>query len=146
LAPRAEADEVAQEAFLRLYRHIATIDSDAHLRAWLVRVTTHLAIDRLRQRPEQPDCTLETVELAAVEDPADPLLAGTLRRLLATLPTAARAVLVLRYQQDLDPTDIAHTLDMPLNTVKSHLKRSLDHLRQRLRGQAPVLGEPLDER
>jgi RNA polymerase sigma-70 factor (ECF subfamily) len=58
-------------------------------------------------------------------------LQGHLRRLLLELSPPARAVLLLRYQEDLDPVDIARTLDMPINTVKSHLKRSLETLRQR---------------
>jgi RNA polymerase sigma-70 factor, ECF subfamily len=57
-----------------------------------------------------------------------------LRELIADLSPPARAVLLLRYQEDLDPIDIARTLDMPINTVKSHLKRSLDVLRQRTPG------------
>jgi RNA polymerase sigma-70 factor (ECF subfamily) len=44
---------------------------------------------------------------------------------------------LLRYQEDLDPTDIARTLDMPINTVKSHLKRSLESLRERLEELSP---------
>jgi RNA polymerase sigma-70 factor (ECF subfamily) len=58
--------------------------------------------------------------------------------LIAELQPAARAVVVLRYQEDLDPTDIASTLDMPINTVKSHLKRSLTLLRARVQGTAIV--------
>jgi RNA polymerase sigma-70 factor (ECF subfamily) len=128
----AEADEVAQESFLRLYSHLESIESDEHLKAWLIRVTTNLAVDRLRARPPGPHCALEDVEVAAPVAGHDPLLTRRLRALLATLPHAAQSVVILRYQQDLDPTDIAELLAMPLNTVKSHLKRSLDHLRERL--------------
>jgi RNA polymerase sigma-70 factor (ECF subfamily) len=42
--------------------------------------------------------------------------------------------LLLRYQEDMDPADIARTLEMPINTVKSHLKRSLDSLREKTAG------------
>ena len=55
-----------------------------------------------------------------------------LQSLVAQLPPAARAVVLLRYQEDLDPADIARTLRMPVNTVKSHLKRSLAELRERM--------------
>ena len=50
----------------------------------------------------------------------------------------ARAVMLLRYQEDLDPVEIARTLDMSINTVKSHLKRSLTTLRARVMGAALV--------
>jgi RNA polymerase sigma-70 factor (ECF subfamily) len=60
-----------------------------------------------------------------------------LSALLQNLTPDARAVVLLRYQEDLDPTDIARTLDMPVNTVKSHLKRSLESLRERLEELSP---------
>jgi RNA polymerase sigma-70 factor (ECF subfamily) len=59
----------------------------------------------------------------------DPLLHRTLRAVLLRLPEIPRAVVILRFQEDLDPLDIAAMLDLPLNTVKSHLRRSLDWLR-----------------
>jgi RNA polymerase sigma-70 factor (ECF subfamily) len=51
--------------------------------------------------------------------------------------------MLLRFQEDLDPLEIARTLDMPVNTVKSHLKRSLDFLRQRLGESADTRREDL---
>jgi len=71
-------------------------------------------------------------------DGGDPLLQKHLRALLRDLTAPARAVLLLRYQEDLDPVEIARALDMPLNTVKSHLKRSLDTIRQNTPGARPV--------
>jgi RNA polymerase sigma-70 factor (ECF subfamily) len=69
------------------------------------------------------------------------MLQETLRRLVASLPEAPRMVMVLRYQEDLDPLEIAETLSMPLGTVKSHLQRSLALLREKLerrgKGQKP---------
>ena len=56
-------------------------------------------------------------------------LAARLEQLLATLPEPQRAALVLRYQEDLTPEEIAATLDAPLATVKSHLQRGLKLLR-----------------
>jgi len=63
---------------------------------------------------------------------ADPILERRLRGLLEELAPAARAVIVLRYQEDLDPVEIGRTLKMSVNTVKSHLKRSLALLRAAL--------------
>jgi RNA polymerase sigma-70 factor (ECF subfamily) len=62
-----------------------------------------------------------------------------LRVLIGRLPAGARMVLLLRYQEDLDPSEIADTLNMPVNTVKSHLRRSLAVLR------AQVTREPNHE-
>jgi RNA polymerase sigma-70 factor (ECF subfamily) len=65
----------------------------------------------------------------AVEDAGDHLWARRLRALLLQLPVAPRAVMLLKYQEDLEPTEIAAVLDMSVNTVKSHLRRSLEWLR-----------------
>jgi RNA polymerase sigma-70 factor (ECF subfamily) len=56
----------------------------------------------------------------------------TLRRLVASLPETPRMVMVLRYQEDLDPSEIAEVLEMPVATVKSHLQRALAMLREKL--------------
>jgi RNA polymerase sigma-70 factor, ECF subfamily len=135
LSDRHKAEDLAQEVFMRLHAHLALIQSDHHLLFWLRKVTTHMAIDRLRQEPR-----LEVLRLhrdpgiAEESNERDPLLQRQLRALIARLPPAARAVVLLRYQEDLDPTEIAETLDMSINTVKSHLRRSLDTLRKEFPG------------
>jgi RNA polymerase sigma-70 factor (ECF subfamily) len=139
LSDRHRAEDLAQEVFLQLYRSLETIGSDAHLGFWLRKVTVNRAIDRIRQEARHDNEPL--TEAAAVADEvgdADPLLQRRMAELVAQLPPAARAVVVLRYQEDLDPVDIASTLDMPINTVKSHLKRSLTSLRARVLGATIV--------
>jgi RNA polymerase sigma-70 factor (ECF subfamily) len=130
LGDRALAEDVAQEVFLSLHRSLKSIESLAHLKFWLRRATSHRGIDRLRARGEVILAPLASAEqLPAPAREADPLLEQRLQQLLLLLTPPARAVLLLRYQQDLDPAEIARTLDMPVNTVKSHLKRSLETLR-----------------
>jgi RNA polymerase sigma-70 factor (ECF subfamily) len=91
----------------------------------------HRAIDQLRRRP--PSSTRDDVlSLVDERDPGDHLLANRLRVLIGELPPHPRAVIVLRYQEDMDPSEISRLLDMPLNTVKSHLRRALEVLRERL--------------
>ena len=63
----------------------------------------------------------------------DLLLNEQLRHMVEELPESARMVVLLRYQEDLDPSDIAGMLSMPISTVKSHLHRSLAVLRGRLK-------------
>jgi RNA polymerase sigma-70 factor (ECF subfamily) len=125
-----DAEELAQDVFVSAHRHLGRITSASHLRFWLRRTVCHRAIDRLRRRPTHVAVPLDSVaELPLPDASRDPLLERRLRDLVAELPPMARAVVLLRYQEDLDPTEIARTLDMPLNTVKSHLKRSLTSLR-----------------
>ena len=145
LSDRAAAEDLAQDVFLQMFRDLASLDSHEHLRFWLRRVTSHRCIDRLRQSARislQPlDCAREVVEGERGEGP---LLRQHLNAVLQELAPAARAVLLLRYQEDLDPAEIARTLAMPVNTVKSHLKRSLSVLRSRLAG-LKLLDRPLHE-
>lgn len=134
------AEDLAQEVFLQLYRNLSAVSSEAHLAFWLRRVTLHRAIDRLRRTPRYESPAPEEAAATASETAqADPLLERRLRGLVRELPPAARAVVLLRYQEDLDPVDIARTLRMPVNTVKSHLKRSLAQLRERLSDKAEAL-------
>jgi RNA polymerase sigma-70 factor (ECF subfamily) len=127
------AEDTAQEVFMQLHANLRSIESSEHLAFWLRRVTTHRVIDYLRMRPSVAITSLdEEAEQIGSVDSGDPLLQRRLHQLILGLSPDARAVVTLRYQEDLDPLDIARTLDMPINTVKSHLKRSLDLMRQRI--------------
>ena len=133
------AEDMAQEVFMQLHANLRSIQSADHLAFWLRKVTAHRVIDYLRRRPAVSITSLdEEVEQIGSPDPGDPLLQRQLRQLVLGLNPDARAVVTLRYQEDLDPLDIARTLDMSINTVKSHLKRSLDLMRQRIEnGELP---------
>ena len=77
LADCAAAEDLAQVVFVQLHRHLATIESDAHLASWLRRVVTHRAIDAVRERKRRPVTPLDTVAepvTAAVAE-RDPMLA-----------------------------------------------------------------------
>ena len=134
LRDRALAEELSQEVFLELFQNLDSIQSADHLRYWLRRVASNRCIDHARRAKRRPVVGLEEVpEPATLDDtPADPILSDALRRYVRTLPEAARMVVVLRYQEDLAPSEIARVLDMPVNTVKSHLQRSLAVLREKL--------------
>lgn len=129
---RGRAEEIAQDVFLQLYRNLATIESDAHLLFWLRQVTTRRCID-LTRRSRMKAVSLEDAgELRAVEKRHDALLDRRLRGLIEELPDIQRAVVTLRYQEDLDPSDICRIVKLPVNTVKSHLHRALQSLRKQL--------------
>lgn len=135
---RESAEEVAQEVFLQLYRWQGRLAGPEYVAAWLRRVACNRAIDYARARRLDPRTSLtdfpEPASASAPSDASedDPLLRERLRRLVQSLPEKARAVVILRYQEDLDPQEIARTLEMPVRTVKSHLQRSLALLREKL--------------
>jgi len=130
----ALAEEVAQEVFLDLYQNLASIESPAHLRFWLRKVTCHRSIDYgRRQRPHVSlDDVPEAIGPRAKDTSSDPLLAKTLRALVASLPRKARMVVVLRFQEELEYHEIAEVMEIPINSVKSCMQRSLTVLRQKL--------------
>jgi RNA polymerase sigma-70 factor, ECF subfamily len=132
LGTRDLAEDLTQEVFMQMNGNLRAVESNRHLGFWLRQVTANRAIDQLRRRARVPMTPLdEEAQLFSAEETSDPLLQRHLRALLADLSPPARAVLLLRYQEDLDPLEIAKTLDMPLNTVKSHLKRSLQTMREK---------------
>lgn len=147
---RELAEEVAQDVFLELHRNLSSgkaesdprnifkthvqakgIQTEDHARFWLRKVAVHRAIDATRHRSRIPETSCDVSEVPEETDVADPLLAERLRRLVAGLPEKMRAVIVLRYQEDLMPEEIAQTLGMPVATVKSNLHRGLEILRQK---------------
>ena len=135
LHDRQGAEEVAQEVFLALHRSLDDLQSPAHAAFWLRKVAAQRAIDEGRRRKRRPQVALDEVGEPAARGAAsagDPLLAEMLRRLIASLPETPRMVVILRYQEDLDPMEIAAALQMPVGTVKSHLQRSLALLREKL--------------
>jgi RNA polymerase sigma-70 factor (ECF subfamily) len=136
LRDRESAEELAQDVFLQLYEKLSWIESPAHATGWLRRAICHRCIDESRRRRLRPRVGLDAVPepLAESRNP-DLLLNERLRRMVAELPESARMVVLLRYQEDLDPTDIAGMLNMPISTVKSHLHRSLAVMRGRLEKQ-----------
>ena len=129
---RSRAEEVAQDVFLQLYRNLHTIESDAHLLFWLRQVTTRRCIDVGRRARLKAVSLDDAGDLHADHRPADPLLDRRLKQLVDELPDTQRAVVTLRYQEDLDPSEICRIVGMPVNTVKSHLHRALQALRRKL--------------
>jgi RNA polymerase sigma-70 factor (ECF subfamily) len=129
---RGLAEEIAQDVFLELDRHTGKLQSADHARFWLRRVTMHRSTDAMRRRRvRRMDLWVDMDEAhsaAAAEERTSPL-AARLEYLLSTLPEAQRAALVLRYQEDMLPEEIAATLEAPVATVKSHLQRGLKLLR-----------------
>lgn len=147
LHDRALAEDLAQDVFLDLFRNLGSIQSAEHLLFWLRKVTCHRCIDQARRRAGRLLIDVGRAhEPAAVSAPPDPLLVRSLRRFLAELPAQPRLIVTLRYQEDLDPADIAEVLDMRVNTVKSHLRRSLAALRTRFGSRLARNGEPDEPR
>jgi len=139
LRDAAEAQDVAQGALIRLWRFRGQVGEQG-ARPWLMRTAHNLCIDRLRRRRVRAavDEGEDVMERQADEKPGPWQLAeaGELARkineALCNLPTQDRAVVVMREVQGLPYDEIAHSLGVPLGTVKARLHRARERLRSKL--------------
>ncbi len=130
---RALAEDLSQEVFVQLFQKLGSIESESHLVFWLRQVTSRKCIDHARWLEKRRHLSLEEVaEHGSAPASRDVLEQDRLRRLVAGLPPKFRAVVVLRYQEELTPTEIAEVLRWPVNSVKSRLHRALKMLKDRI--------------
>ncbi len=134
LQSRGQAEELAQDVFLALHQNLPRVESARHLVFWLRRVTSNRCIDSVRSAQRRREQPLDEMHEPSVSPRfSDPLLGALLRTSIAELAPDARIVVTLRFQEDLDMSEIAAITDMPVNTVKSHLRRSMEALRRKLK-------------
>lgn len=135
-----DALDIAQETSLEFARQRAGI-SPAGTRAWLVRVATNRAIDRLRRRDPISGSRRVDEDLAAPAARRDELEAdefrGRIRSALATLAPRQAEVVVLRIYEEMTFADLSCELGISEGAAKMHFRRAIDHLRERLGALAP---------
>jgi RNA polymerase sigma-70 factor (ECF subfamily) len=130
LRDRALAEELAQDVFLELHRNWSSMQSAQHIVFWLRKVTSRRAIDVLRRQRTRAETSLEEMaEPTALERVHDSMLSSYLERMVGSLPEKQRIVIVLRYQEGMEPEEIAEMLEMNVSTVKSQIARALELLR-----------------
>jgi RNA polymerase sigma-70 factor (ECF subfamily) len=133
LRSRPAAEDLTQDVFVEFYRCLRRMESAAHVEAWLRRVTSHRCIDELRRPRHRLELATDALpDRGELPASPEPFLEERLRMLVTGLPPHARMVVVLRYQEELEPSEIADALNMSINTVKSHLRRSIATLRKAL--------------
>ncbi|KIO58356.1 hypothetical protein B4064_3765 [Caldibacillus thermoamylovorans] len=142
-----EAEDISQEAFIRAYINIERYNIDRKFSTWLYRIATNLCIDRIRKK--KPDYYLDA-EVAGTEGltlysqiPASQLapdeevskieLQEIIQNEILKLPEKYRAVIVLRYIEELPLLEISKILDLPIGTVKTRIHRGREALRKQLR-------------
>jgi len=137
LIDRTEAEDVAQDALMAYWRHSAKEWAKPRIDAWLATTVRNLAISRgrrLRTRQGQFN------ELYASSSEIKSIPALELGKSIARLPAATRDAIVMRYFDDLSPTEIAAIRLLPVATVKTRLRRGLAALRQELLSDQRISG------
>ena len=149
LGDRAEAEDVAQEAFVIAYRSLGTWRADGAFGAWLSRIAVRLAVRRAQTRKQvawldplaaeadQPNQErFRTMSVGDAVDPAHTLLRterdAHIRAAVASLDEPYREVVALRFFAERSLQEIAEATGRPLGTVKTHLHRGLGRLRRAL--------------
>ncbi len=147
LGNRHEAEDIAQEAFLRAYVNINSYDTKRKFSTWLYRIATNLSIDRIRKK--KPDYYLDAevagaegltmysqvaADVSLPEDEVESLeLQETIQKEILKLPDKYRSVIVLKYIDELSLKEISEILDLPVGTVKTRVHRGREALRNQLR-------------
>lgn len=129
----ADAEEAAQEAFVRAWLALPGFRGEAAFGTWLHRIVARRALDHAlaRRKRESRETDVDAAEaVAAVHDGRDPMLERRLARLTAQLSAAQHAVVALFYREGQPVAEIAELLGMPENTVKTHLRRAREALRR----------------
>ncbi len=123
-----DALDITQDALLRIYSNIANYREEAQFKTWAQRIVTNLCIDRFRKKRETISIEDQELTLKSTinieEEVLTSNLAEEIQHAINKLPDHFRTVVVMRYIQDFSYNEISESLDIPLNTVKSHLFRA----------------------
>jgi RNA polymerase sigma-70 factor, ECF subfamily len=137
----ADADDLAQETFVRAYQAIGRFRAGEPLYPWLARIATNLAFSLFRRRKRRPEAELEPLvetgrQWASEDDPVEEVARSErgerVQKAFAMLSEEHQAVLTLRVVQDLSYEEIAATLRIPPGTVMSRLSRARAELKKHL--------------
>ena len=142
----ADADEVAQEAFLSAWKGLPNFRGESRFSTWLYQLTTHAAIDLMRREKRQ--AAAEDIDgITAADDRPSPQQQAEraetrreVRSALMQLPEEYRQVLLLRFMQELSYEEIGQALKLPAGTVKSRLNRAKAQLKDILSRSGNLFG------
>jgi RNA polymerase sigma-70 factor, ECF subfamily len=136
-----EASEITQETFLAVWQGLPSFRGEARFSTWLYRIAYNCCLKQLEQRKRDktlqmaiqaermPDLNIEEQANAELEAHACQAL---VRNQLSTLPTKYRIVLILRHLQEMTYEEMAEILMLPIGTIKTHLFRARNLLKERL--------------
>ena len=132
-----EAEDATQEAFLRAYRSLRTFRPDASFSPWMYRIATNVCLDMLRARRAHTsldESLLDPASGVSVEGTvAERERLRALTEAIRRLPVGLRTVFLLRHEAELTYEEIAQTLGLPLNTVRTRLFRARNALKELLK-------------
>jgi RNA polymerase sigma-70 factor, ECF subfamily len=140
-----DAEDAAQETFLRVLRYSAKLGTVDDPKTWLARIAWRVAVDRGKQRsrtreiplddPEKPQTAVASEESTADEKLQGAQIGDALEKLIAALPDKLREPLILSAIEEMTPREVAATLSMSEAAVRSRVFRARQILKEKLAGQ-----------
>ena len=137
-----DAEDAAQETFMRVLRYRSKLADVRDAKTWLARIAWRVAVDRSRQRGRVDEVALENPErpapeIASGEDSAEETVQGTqisavLEKLIAALPAKLREPLILSTVEEMSPREVAETLEINEAAVRSRVFRARQILKEKL--------------
>ncbi|TCP57861.1 RNA polymerase sigma (SigW) subunit [Tumebacillus sp. BK434] len=142
-----EAEDIAQEAFLRAYAHLNKYNANHKFSTWIYRIATNLCIDRIRKKKADYslDAEVDGIEggdmYSRLKAPGDTPEQEAVRNearqevqaAIEALPDNYRTAVILKYMHDLSLQEISEILEVPVSTVKTRIHRGREALRACLR-------------
>lgn len=128
-----EAEDIYQEAWLRVVRNAKRFDTDRRFSTWLFQIALNLCRDAHRKRVARRETT-SVDDLRSLSAPEPDENAEAVRSLLEDMTPADREIITLRYYMGYRETDVAEILDIPLGTVKGRTHRAVGRLKQLVQG------------
>jgi RNA polymerase sigma-70 factor (ECF subfamily) len=150
----SEAEDAAQETFLRAYTRLHTCDPQRKFSSWILAIASHYCIDRLRRRRGKDPVSLEELnsgrwlpdgKLKPEEQALRQEQSVLIQRLLGELPADYRLVIILRYWHDLSYEEIAQITQTTESAVKSRLHRARQVMGEKLSAEAALQQETNSE-
>ena len=150
LSNATEAEDAAQETFVRMYTKLHTYQPERKLSSWVLSIASHYCIDRLRRRRGQwlslDEESVATLLPSHDRGPEETTLRTESRdevqRIVDTLPAAYRVPLILRYWYDLSYVEIAEVMGLTVQAVKSRLHRARLQMVDKAPARSPLAMAP----
>jgi RNA polymerase sigma factor (sigma-70 family) len=146
-----DAEDIAQETFLRAWNHLERFDTTRPLRPWLLSIASNLASNRRRSAGRYLSALARAFRNEPASSPSieekstQHMQASHLWKAVQTLSVPDQQIVYLRYFLDLSVAETAEVLNVAKGTVKSRLSRALERLRGIIQHDFPVLAEPREE-
>jgi len=130
------AKDITQETFIKVYTHRKDIDPEKNIKTWIFTIATNTAYDLLRGKKrkneisiDEDDETISSLQTYYVQEG----LISDVDKALTQINSEYRKALVLFYQQGFEYKEIAEILGVPINTVKTHISRGKEQLKEKLK-------------